>query len=331
VRSLAIVALVGCSAPERDTAAVDAPPPVDAPGEQLLERRVHQVLVGENTIIWTHGDFPPCSLEFGCSTRGPSLTYWNRNSGMIANRAENGTGSIAIAGSEQAFFIVTGLDYDQMYLRRVEGIDGVAMSVPRALTIGPALDSTYVYWGESRGTTEGGYTLYRATRTGDGGDRSVVATTESYGPPAQLTYAAGFLWWLEPGTSRVTRVPVAGGAIEQPGYAHTIAAFDDVVYAGRARSNGDGTYTSEVGRLDAAGAFEVIAQQTTNGASPRFIVKANEELYWSNNDGNVYRTDVAGGPIETIDARDDAGYVFAVFPNEILVRFTRSGFNSIPR
>ena len=331
MRFLVIATLVGCSVPARDSATFDAPPPVDAPSAQPLERTVHQVLVGENTIIWTHGGFPPCSLEFGCSTYGPSLTYWNRNSRTIASRTENGTGSISIAGSEETFFIVTGLDYDQMYLRRVEGIEGVAMSVPRALTVGPALDSTYVYWGESRGTNDGGYTLYHATRTGDGSDRSVVATTESGGPPMQLTYAAELLWWIESGTSRVMRVPTAGGAIEQLGFASTLAAFDDVVYAGSPRSNGDGTYTNEVGRFDAAGAFEVIARQTTTGASPRFIVKSNEELYWSNRDGNLYRTDVAGGAIETIDARDDAGYVFAVLPTEILVRFTRSGFNSIPR
>lgn len=331
MRLLAILAVAGCSAPTRDISPVDAPA-VDSHVDVPLERRVHQVLVGENTIIWTHGDFPACSLEFGCSTHGPSLTYWDRNSEMIANRTENGTGSIAIAGSEQSFFIVTGLDYDQMYLRRVEGINGVAMSVPRSLTVGPAVDSTYVYWGESRDVSEVGYTLYRATRNGDGSDRSVVATTESNAPPSQLTYSAGFLFWIEPANSRVRRVSVTGGAIENLSTAYTIAAFEDVVYAGTSRSNGDGTFTVEVGQLDAAGVFQAMAQQVTNGASPRFIVKSGADLYWSNQDGNVYRSDVAGGgAVETIDARDDAGYVFAILPSEILIRFTRSGFNSIPR
>ncbi len=332
MRLVVLFALVGCSAPARDTPvdaqAVDAPP-VDPP----LERRVHHVLVGETEIIWAHGSFPPCSLEFGCSTRGPSLTYWSRAARMVSNRVENGTGSLRLAGSEASFFVVGGPDHDQMYLRRLDGGTGVSLSVPHALTVGPAVDDTHVYWGEAA-TNGGVYSLYRALRTGDGSDRSLVATTTTTAPPEQLTYAAGYLWWLDPATSqRITRVPITGGAIETLSVSsETLVAYDDVVYASSARSNGDGTWTSEVGHLDGNGGFEATAEQTSNdGAVARYIVKAADGLYWSTNDGNVYRTDLAGGAIETIAAHDTAGYAFAVLPGEILVEFTRSGFRSIPR
>lgn len=330
MRLAVVLAFVGCSAPARDTsidAQADDAPPVDPP----LERRVTHVLVGETAIIWAHGSFPPCSLEFGCSTRGPALTYWSRSARMVSNRVENGTGSLRLAGTEDSFFVVGGPDHDQMYLRRVDGATGVSLSVPRSLTVGPAVDDTYVYWGES---STSGYTLFRAIRTGDGSDRSIVATTPTNAPPAQLTYAAGYLWWLDPAMSqRITRVPITGGAIETLAVSSaTLAAYDDMIYAGPTRSNGDGTWTSEVGHLDANGVFESTAQQTSSdGAVARYIVKTADGLYWSTNDGNVYRTDLAGGAIETIAAHDTAGYAFAVLPGEILVEFTRSGFRSIPR
>lgn len=330
MRSMLLLALCACGQPASALPA-DALAPGDGPEDAALaEREVRKVLVGDHAIIWTHGTFPACPADFGCVVTGPAVTVWDRTHDRLAGNYEGGVGSLGLAGAETAYFVVAGPDFDHMYLSRMGGDPVVNLSLPRALTTGPAVDARYVYWADSVDYRVAAYTIRRALRDGDGTDATEVVTLPVQPQPQQLTYAAGYLWWVS-SLDKLQRVPASGGAIEDlPTSVQTLAAFDDVVYAGRSISNGDGTWTSEVGRFRTDGSFERLAVQSLAGF-PRYLVQADHSLYWSVEDGNVYRVDLTGGAIETIAAHDRMGYAFAVLPDRLLVEFTRSGFRSVPR
>ncbi len=325
MRLFVILALVGCSVPARELP--DAPPTTDAVPELAPDRQVNRVIVGEQRVIWSHGEFL-CSLEFGCPTVGPGLTYAQRELNKAWTWIDGGVGARTIVGTESELFLVTGADYGQMYLRRLGGSGDSNMSIPRPMTVGPAIDATHVYWGDAAEPFRG-YTIRRASRTGDGTDAVPVVTSEPALGMDQLTYAAGHLWWID--AQSVVRVPIGGGTIERlPVYAGTITSIDDVIYVGTAHSNGDGTWTEEVGRFALNASYEVLAQRQTTGSLPRYIVRANGETYWSVGDGSLYHAP-DGGPVSAVDVGDQAGYVFAVLPGEYLVGFNRTGFRSVPR
>lgn len=325
MRLFVIVALVGCSLPDRELP--DAAP-TDAVPERRPERQVNRVIAGENAIIWSHGQFV-CSLEYGCPTEGPGLTYARPQVDQTWTWIDGGVGARTIVGTESELFLVTGPNYDQMYLRRLGGAGDLNMSIPRPLTVGPAIDATHVYWGDAV-EPAGGYTIRRASRTGDGTDVVPVVTSEPAMGMEHLTYAAGHLWWIDTSQS-VVRVPIAGGTIERlPVEAATITSIDDVIYVGTARSNGDGTWTEEVGRFASNADYETLAQRQTAGNVPRYIERAGTETFWSVGDGNIYRAP-DGEPVSTIDVGDQAGHVFAVLPDRYLVEFNSAGFRSVPR
>jgi hypothetical protein len=325
VRVFALVAVVACSpAPREMLDVLDAAP--DA--ELAFERRVNQVLVGDSSVIWVAGDNGPCSLEFGCSDKGTARTTWSRSSSTVVDTVEDGVGSLVIAGTDQSYFVVTGSAYSQMAVHRISGGVDTTLSPPRAGTVGPALDTDSVYWADSSEPNQLHYKLWRAARNGDGSDATLVADLgESL--PRDLAYAGGYLWWQTLALSHLERIPVAGGPVESLDTdGGALAVHNDVLYLRTWRSNGDGTWATALGRMRDT-TFEPITTWG-EGESASYIVPTDDDLYWSKDDGNVYRIALTGGAIRTFVAQDDAGYAFAVLPDQLLVGFTHAGFRSIP-
>lgn len=325
--ALLLAAATGCAGPSgaHPDAAPDAP--LDAAIEPY-ERTVNAVLVAGEDVFWSHGRFA-CALEYPCPLEGASVTTWRRSSNRATVRYEGGIGARSIVGDATERFFVTGLDLESTYVVRDRGIP-IGLSIPRPKTIGPALDATHVYWAD-RAIDQADYTLRRATRDGDGSDASVVAADVPMdGDSSDFVVASGHVWWLALGKLR--RVPVTGGPVADvaPALAgpRVLAAAGDAVYvASRTQATG-----VEIGRVDADGAYTVLAQHVTPDAHvPRFLVATDDALYWSLRDGNIYRAPLAGGTVETIAAGDRLGHAFAVLPDQILVELTGDSFRAIPR
>lgn len=332
MRAAILLAVVGCST---HGATPDAAPP-DAPADAAIadpyDRTVNQVLVTEDFIFWSHGRFA-CSLEDPCVLEGPAVTSWWSGTGHASPRYTGGVGARSIVGTADERFFVTGLDFESMYLVRDRGVP-FAFSVPRALTIGPAIDATHVYWADTT-VSFGGYTLRRATRDGDGTDATVLATDVPMDGTPDLLHASGYIWWL--GSGGVQRVPVTGGAPttvapELQHYPSRITAHGDDVYVVSSPSNSLPGTATEIGHIALDGTYtRIVEVQQPLNFWPRFLVATADAVYWSRRDGNVYRAPIAGGEVETIVANDQAGYAFAVLPDKILVEFTSEGFREIAR
>lgn len=331
MRTALVIAVVGCSTP---SAAPDAAPPdvaADAHPDPY-DRTVNQVLLADDFIFWSHGRFG-CPLEDPCIFDGPAVTAWWRGSGNASPRYSGGVGARGLVGTSDERFFVTGLELETMYLVRDRGAP-TALSVPRPYTIGPAIDATHVYWADATDPAAG-YTIRRATRAGDGSDAIVLATGVRPGGLDALVYAAGYVWWN--GGVGVYRVPVTGGVPESvapalaTSHVHVLTARGDDVYVA---SSVNGPVVAEVtslGRIDATGAYTLLAEHAPRTIWTRFLVAADDALYWSTRDGNIYRAPLAGGAVETIPVDDRVGYAFAVLPDQLLVEFTADGFRAIPR
>lgn len=79
------------------------------------------------------------------------------------------------------------------------------MSAPQVDPGGLVVDDSYVYW-EAGGTNGQGYSVYRASRGGDGSDAVAIFTGNLFVPQAMFN---GYLW------SGGMRLPVAGGAVDE--------------------------------------------------------------------------------------------------------------------
>ena len=147
-----------------------------------------------------------------------------------------------------------------------------------------------------------------------------------------LTYAAGYLWWIELQNFWLTRVPVTGGTPERIlASVSTLGISNDAVYVGRSISAGGGQWTAEIGRVNADGSYRVIASHPSNDAAPRYIVPHASLVFWSLGDGSLYFAPETGGSVGTVAVADKAGYAFAVLPDRFLVEFNRYGFRTVPR
>jgi hypothetical protein len=322
VRQLLLVLVVACS-PEgrslRSDAAIDSPSDV-APRP---DRPVNRVIVGSSQIFWSHGIFQ-CSLEFGCPD-GPTLTQAVRATSTVFTRIDGGSGARTIAGDEQALFLVSGGSTDAMFVHRLDGSGDTALSIPRPLVQGPAVDSTFVYWAEPIDFGLA-YTIRRASRSGDGTDASSVVGDRL--EVEQLAFAHGQLWWLE--NRRVVRVDSAGGTAETTEVtADVLLGEDDALFVGRGISEGNGHWDSEIGRFDPDGSYHVIAQQIALDHTPRYLVRDGGRIYWSVDDGRIFSAPATGGAATAEPATSH--FAFAVLPDRYLVDFTRDGFRSAPR
>ena len=300
---------------------MDGAPRADA---GLPERLVNNVIVGEQFIFWSHGDFS-CPIELGCYP-GPTISGFSEAQNRTFTVVDGGVGTRQIAGTEDELFYLYGQDTEHMYLMRLGGAASAALSIPRPRLRGPTVDDEYVYWAE--GDLSGFELLIRrATRAGDGLDATTVATSPS--ELEHLTYSAGYLWWIGIPSS-LNRVPVTGGTPERVLEQVTaLAATTDGVYVGRWSGTGIDAVI-EVGRVDTAGTYEVVASQPTPDTRVFYIVPEGDSLFWSATDGKLYVAPVTGGSVDSI-ATLSQGYVFAVLPDRYLVDFTRSGFRTIPR
>lgn len=327
-RVLFFALLTGCPS-ERAALPDSTIVPADAAaGEVLPDRQVNNVIVGQTLTFWSHGQFI-CSLEFGCPT-GPTITAFHSPLKAVSTWVDGGVGTWQIAGSEAELFYVNGTDNQAMYLQRIGGAGTAALSIPRPNLMGPAVDDASVYWAEGN-ESQVGYAIRRASRGGDGTDAATLAMS-SWGTE-RLTYADGHLWWIELGTSWLTRVPVTGGTPQRVlDNVIAMTASDDVVYVGRSTYDGTGGYwLTEIGRLSADVPYSVVASHVPAGGAPRYLVADSDLVFWSTWDGNLYFAPQAGGGVGTIAADDKAGFAFAVLPDRFLVEFSRYGFRTITR
>ena len=329
MRQLVVAAIVcGCSGGQAHVQA-DAPAaPVDAPDSAWFESRpATAVLVGSNRILWTqqHGG---CSLETGCQVDiGPSLTMEDRATGTVTTLIADNWGADELAGDEsEVFLLLAGDDQHTRVLARFHPGASTApevMSGPQADPTGLVVDASYVYWvaGPSSGQ---GYSVYRASRAGDGSDVTAIYTGNLFIPQVVFN---GYLW------SGGSRLPVAGGTVENVLAGGQV--FPALTSAGLlATKNLDpaGSY-SDVGVLAPDFSFQVLFPHVWQPYVPEWHPVADaDELFWCGTTSTLFRAHLTDTTFHA-DPRYQAFVLapFAVTSDAILYNFTRRGFDSIPR
>jgi len=329
---LAAVALVGCSGSAHpvapDASAPDAAPPYE------FRHTTTDVLVTAMDVHWSAGDFV-CGLE-ACpaETPAPVLSFADRQppTAFVAYEQEiAAVGPRQLAGDNGQLFYIEGTDLGSTFVKRYSGPTGnVALSIPRRLDIGPAVDASNVYWAETLDGTS--YAIRRASRNGDGTDATVVVPTIAVNDAtrARLLQAGQQLWWIGTDGS-LMRVPVTGGTpMPAIDHADTIAAAGDVVLVSRLVGLGTSQPHREIGTIT-SGTYQPLLTLDANNP-PRFLTAAENAVWWSNGDGNIYSVPLAGGAVTTAAAQmADGPQVFAVLPDRFLVDLTADSLRSVMR
>jgi hypothetical protein len=312
---------------DANQAAADAPP-------YEFEHRTTDVLVTPLSVHWSQGDFV-CGLE-SCpaETSGGVLSFTQRTDVTAYTPYELDVaevGSRQLAGDDQQLFYTVGTALDSMFIKRCDSGDCTALSIPRRLDIGPAVDAINVYWADTLDGTS--YTIRRASRGGDGTDATVVVPTIGVNDATRdrLLQASQQLWWI--GTSgSLMHVSVTGGTpASAVDHVDTIAAAGDLVLVSRLTGFGTAQPYAEIGTVDVSGTYQALVTLDPNNA-PRFLSSAENTVWWSTGDGNIYSAPLAGGVVTPHAVQmADGPQVFAVLPDRFLVDLTAHGLRSVMR
>ena len=328
VRGLVAVAVVcGCSAghPQARPDATDAPTTSDA--AWFDSRPATAVIVGPDRILWTqqHGG---CPLETGCAVDiGPTLTMEERATGVVTTVINDNWGADELAGDDREVFLLLAGDNEntRVLARFRPGVSTTPelMSAPQVDPRGLVVDDSYVYW-EAGGANGQGYSVYRASRGGDGSDAVAIFTGNLFIPQAVFN---GYLW------SGGTRLPVAGGAVEDilPG-AQVFPAMTSAGLLATKPLDPSGYY-SDIGILAPDFSFHVLFPNVMQPYVPLWRPVADaDELFWQGDTATLFRAQLTDTAYHA-DPRYPfgVGAPFAVTSDAILYNFTRRGFDSIPR
>jgi hypothetical protein len=324
---LVLVAVAACSPGGRDVPAdVDASTPVavvDAPDVEWHEpRQVTGVIVGDQRVLWSQRH-ESCWHEspFSCIEVGPTLSMRDVATGTVSTLFADRMGADSLVGDEDEVFMVLGMgetDHDQRYVARFRpGISTAPepMSAPTndSVTLLFA-DTTHVYWRITNSAK-----VYRASRTGDGSDATVVST----GVFVPTFSFNGYYW------AGKYRVPMTGGAVEQMSSIDVTYPFSttDGIYAGKAV---DGDAWS-VGVLGADDVYQPVLASIPTVYKPYDLVVAGDELFWTSADQRLYRARAGDSTISTGPVLPGEFRPFGVTADEILYNFTRNGYETAPR
>jgi hypothetical protein len=321
--ALPLVMLFACSTPERADVPPDgAPTDPDAYSGDSEIRPVTGVLVRADGVRWTYG-LEACSLDFGCFYSDQTVLWWEQAIGATWIIDHSRAGAMSIVGDDQDVFIVTGPSHDERY---VKSLSRGALSIPRPWTQGPAIDDTYVYWAE-RSLDNGGYSLRRATRVGDGSDAETIASM--FSNVTQLAVYADYVWGFDLSGS-LFRAPANGGSIETMS---TKVLAMAVAPSGLIISRGT-TGNSELGSFDATGTYRVL---TPLEPAALYIRADDRDVFWTSasppdyEERTIHRMPIGGGPIATVATGMKHREAFGITADQVLFDFTPDGFKTAPR
>lgn len=319
-----LAVLVACGPGTRDpSSGLDAAPSADAPPKPDAAwsetREASGAIAGAHRVLWTQSR-EYCGLPLRCiGPVGPTLSMRDFATGVVSTLIHDATGADSLAGDEDEVFMVLGTlenVYLEQYVARYRPGISTAPEPVSAPTMGGVLllfvDPTYVYW--QVGNTGA---VYRASRTGDGSDATIIATA-SFVP----SFAFGGYYW-----SGRYRVPIAGGAVEELSsidVSFPIATADGI-YAAKAVD--DNTWS--VGVLGTDDVYHPVLAAVPKEIRPGELVVDGDELFWKRN-LTLYRAHAGDSMISTGPAGAGVS-VFAVTADEILYNFTRNGYDTAPR
>ncbi len=298
--------------PDVDGATGDAPV---APDDRLATA----VVVGAHDVSWSRGD-QACGIARGvaegpCPGSAPGVVTAPIATGVGIPRIINTAGVPSLVGDDSALFFFDGdITAPKRYLARLEpgAPEMILATFQTTLVYGPIIDATNVYWFADTN-------LYRASRTGDGSDAAIIASTPN--PSLQMATSGGYVWWSFCADDCVLRrVPAAGGAVEdvELGY-YLLGASSTTVYL----APQDG---SQIVARTAAGVQTVAVAQTT---APIAFVVDGGELFWSTVTA-LMRAVPGGTPQTVVDVTGESA-MFGVTSDSILYGFTATGYQSTPR
>lgn len=323
---LLLLALAACGPAGRDAPTeVDASTPpevVDAPNPTWSERRhATGVVVGEHRVLWSQRH-EGCWHEdpFGCIVVGPTLSMRDVATGTVSTLVSDRMGADTLVGDEDEVFMVLGMgetDHDQRYVARFRpGISAAPepMSAPTNDRLSLLfVDQTDVYW-----RAENTATVYRASRTGDGSDATIL-DLGSFVPSVAFN---GYFW------AGAGRVPQTGGAVEQ--VSSVTVTYPLVTLEGLYAAKAVDQTTWNVGVLGTDDVYRPMLASVPSIYRPYQLVVDGDELFWRSLDQTLYRaragdSTISTGPTLSIESP------FAVTSTEILYNFTRNGYETAPR
>lgn len=311
-----LVVLIACDSKhvkfKQDADTSDAPP--------MKPRFSSAALVDATRVTW--GLAPNCTVVSPCTTIDTSIAQ-----ATLANPSATPV-HLSVAGvrwlggdPRELFFVATDTGGEHLArLRPDTDAQPIAMSPPfdgsgPPTAIAIETDATSVYWFSPNNG------IMRASRTGDGSDAQLVASTIDTGPPEHITIFNGFVWWSN--WSTLFRVPLAGGNPQTvSSNARLVGASPTELFVASPMGN-----IQRISGIDAAGTWRTITDASTSDPM-RFFVYADTELYW-NGMNAVFRVPITGGVATPVGTLPSAP--FAVTADKVLFGFTRDGFQSIPR
>jgi hypothetical protein len=207
-----------------------------------------------------------------------------------------------------------------VYVPQDAGIDGGL-----GVISGLAVDSTYLYWGESwilrrEGTYVGG--IYRCDVTDCA--HSITALAGSVNAfPVTVAVDPDYVYWTDEVSNEVLRcgLPCSGATnlfAKMQSFAYGLALYDSQVYWTLGKRDGG------VFRCPASGCGASVDTVAAQQADPAVVAADDSGVYWTNSDnGAVMHSDLAGCPEPTPIAHAVSPYAVALDP--VSVYFSNSG------
>ncbi len=322
MRKMAWLLAVAACSPAHTDVTTDAPQRMDdAPlpdgGNVPDLKGVTGVVVGAHQVAWSRGS-EGCPIAEGggpCPIVSPSLMTAPLATGTATTRLSSLMGFNGLAGDDDALFMFDEESPKTFLVRVRPGFPEEILYTFQTYAVAPVVDATNVYWISYD-------TAYRASRTGDGSDVTILASSIS-ASTAPVVFA-GYLWWSNCGADcQLFRVPVAGGAVQTvAGGGYLLGASATALYTGS-------DDRSQITAHAANGTTTVVVDQLAQADFPVYFVAAGSDLYWNNAIQLIHAT--AGSPPTAITGITLASTAFGVTADSILYNFTTTGYQTVPR